>query len=213
MPRTEIVIRAGHGITEKLLAGRQSKRHELEQLTMDIGREIPLGDKRTPGRIADITWHHLRQALLAHGRPNPVRALFELGKAMAAMILRDRKGIAQQAIDPFPCGKYLWAPVLVRQAPLCIENLAGCDLNAKPVGRESETAQPLDQFLLGDNAGTTPGKLGLDPFVNIHRPARVAQHKAAEQTAHRTANDDCAPRARPAQRSASIFSFTRLSYI
>ena len=72
-----------------------------------------------------------------------------------------------------------------------------CD--AEIVGVEAERAQPLDQFVLRDDARAAAGQLALDPLVNIDVPAGPPQQKPAQQAAHRAADDDGAsPRARHA---------------
>ena len=111
-----------------------------------------------------------------------------------AMIVLGRKGIAQQTIDALPGGEHLRAFDLVRQAPLRVDDLAGGDGDAEFVGGEAERAQPLDEFGLGDDAGAAAGQFAAHPLVNIHLPAGPAQQKAAQQAAHRAADDDGAPR-------------------
>ena len=85
------------------------------------------------------------------------------------------------------------------QPSLGIENLAGCNVDAKLVGDEAKPAQPFDQFVLGHDSGTTARQLAIEPFVNIDRPPGPPQQKPAEQAAHRAADDYCALHASPGQ--------------
>ena len=130
------------------------------------------------------------------------------------MIVSWRKGVPQEAIDAFPGRKHLRTIDFMRQASLGIKNLAGCNVNAKLVRREAKSAQPRDKFLLGDDPGAAPGKFGLDPFIDIDRPTGPPQQKAAQQAAHRAADNDCAPRASPGQWfSLDLFVYPFILYM
>ena len=72
VPGTQIVVRTGDRIAQKLLARRQAERHGVEQFAVDRRRKCRLGNERAPGHVAGIERHHLRQTLLAHGRAQAV---------------------------------------------------------------------------------------------------------------------------------------------
>ena len=62
--------------------------------------------------------------------------------------------------------------------------------DAERVGGEAERAQPLDQLVLGNDAGAAAGQFAVHPLVDIDAPAGAAQQQAAEQPTHRAADDD-----------------------
>ncbi len=220
MARTQIVVRARDRIAEELFARRQTERHEFEQLAMNVGRKIGFRDQRAPCRIAGIARHDFRQTLLANGgadavgthqqvgfddfaigkmRPHNIRILGKFGETTPAVIALRRKGIAQQAINPFPRGQHLRTFDLLCQATLRIENLAGCDVDPERVSGEPNSAQPLDQFSLRHDPGAAARQFAVHPFVNIYRPPGPPQQKAAEQAAHRATHNNCALRTSPGQ--------------
>jgi len=207
----QIVIRAGHWIAEQLLARRQSERHVFEQVAMRIARNRTFRDHRAPRAIAGIERHRAGQRLLAHGRARAVGAhqkigldRFAVGKPRQhrngpglvtnepapAVIALGRKGVAQQPVDALPGREHLRAMDLLGQLALGVEDLAGGDVHAERGGLEPQLTQALDQFLLGDDAGTAAGQFALHAFVDIHRPAGPAQHQGAQQAAHRAADDN-----------------------
>ncbi len=130
------------------------------------------------------------------------------------MIALRRKGIAQQAIDALPGGQHLRTLDFVGQPSLRVDNFARGDVDAKIAGSKTEAAQPLDQFILRHNAGAASRQLTVHPLEDIDVPPGLTQQEPAEQAAHRAADDYCAFPAGPGhQCPASIFPFTRLSYI
>src|SRR5262249_17850414 len=128
-----------------------------------------------------------------------VRVLGKPGQAAAAMIMLRRKGVAQQPIDALPGGQHLRAFDFVRQLPLRIDDLARRDVYAEILGRKTKRAQPLDQFVLRDDARAAPGQLAVHPFENVDIPPGPTQQKPAEQAAHRSPDDYCAFSVGPGQ--------------
>ncbi len=53
------------------------------------------------------------------------------------MILRGRKRVAQEAIDPFPRGQHLRTFNLVRQFSVGIDDFPGRDVDPKIIGGEA----------------------------------------------------------------------------
>ena len=88
-------------------------------------------------------------------------------------------------------------------------------MNAKLVRREAESTQPARcSPCCAIDPARRARKLGLDPFVDIDRPTGPRELKAAQQAAHRAADNDCTPRASSGNLfGLGIFSFTHLSYI
>ena len=117
-------------------------------------------------------------------------ALLEIRKPTAAVIALRRKGVAQQPVDALPGGEHLRAFDLSVSAPSRVDDLARAHGDAERVGREAERAQPLDQLVLGNDAGAAAGQFAAHPFVNINAPAGAAQQKAAEQPTHGAADDN-----------------------
>ena len=220
MAGPQIVVRARHRIAEKLLARRQPERHEFEQLAMGGGRNGAFRDQRAPGGIAGIERRRARQGLLAHGgadavgahqqvrmqrfavgkmRRHRIRALGEAGEPASAVIARGRKGVPQQAVHALPGGEHLRAMHLLGQPALPVENLAGGDGDAERVGGEPQPTQPLDELVLGNDAGAAAGQFALHALVDVYVPPGPAQHQRAQQAAHRAADDNRNPRPRPGQ--------------
>src|SRR4030095_1659137 len=128
--------------------------------------------------------------------------------------MRSRKRIAQQAVNPLPRGEHLRTFEFMRQPALCIENFAGCDLNAKVLCSEAEPTQPFDQFPLGDYPGAPAGQLALHTLVDIDVPAGAPQQKPGEQSAHRTADNQCALSVSPGQEiSLDLFVYLFILYM
>jgi quercetin dioxygenase-like cupin family protein len=95
-----------------------------------------------------------------------------------------------------------------------VENLPGRNLNAELIRCETKFTQPCNKCLLRDNTGAASRKLGLDPFIDIHCPTGPLQQKAAQQAAHRAADNDCAPFASPGQWfSPDLFVYPFILYM
>ena len=170
--------------------------------------------------IAGIERRRARQGLLAHGgadavgahqqvrmqrfaggkmRRHRIRALGEAGEPASAVITLGRKGVPQQAVHALPGREHLWAMHLLGQPALPVENLAGGDGDAERVGGEPQPTQPLDELVLGNDAGAAAGQFALHALVDVYVPTGPAQHQRAQQAAHRAADDNRNPRARPGQ--------------
>src|SRR5262249_41693614 len=61
---------------------------------------------------------------------------------------------------------------------------------------EAEAGEGLVHFAMSHDAGAAPGQVHERAFEDVDRPAGPAQVEAAEQPAHRTADDDGAARPR-----------------
>ena len=235
MAGAQIVVRPRHRIAEKLLARRQRERHVFEQFAMDVRRKIALRDQRAPGAVAGIERHDLGQRLLAHRRADAVGADQQIGldrlaigkmrqhrrrrrcskpgKPAAAVIALRRKSVAQQPVDPLPGGEHLRAIELARSAGPRASRILRVVMSTPSASVASPSAaQPLDQFVLRDDAGAAAGQFAVHPLVDIDGPPGAAQQQPAEQAAHRAADDNRA--ASPGQWHAlAIFPLTAICYI
>jgi quercetin dioxygenase-like cupin family protein len=102
----------------------------------------------------------------------------------------------------------------MRQLPFRVENFAGRNVDTKLAGSETQLAQPFDQFVLGHDPRTAPGKFTAHTLVNINCPTGPPQQKAAQQAAHRAANDYCASHVGPSQSvSLDLFVYAFILYM
>ncbi len=210
----QVVAGTGDGIAEALLARRQHEGHIAEQLAVDLGRKCRLGNERAPGDVAGIERRQIRQALLADGGAQAVRAdqqvalsgaavaeprddrafgLREARDSAAAVIVLRRERIAHRAVDPLPGGEHLRAFIGTGERAGGIQDLAGGDRNPE-IGRiDADPAQRLDQVGLRDDAGAAAGKLALHPLEDVDLPAGAAQQQPGQQAAHGAADHQGAP--------------------
>ncbi len=211
MAGTQIVVGAGHRVTQHLLARRQTEGHVTEDIAMHIARHRAFGNQRAPRHIAGIERIAAGRAQAPHGRADTVGAdqeigalaraigknrsdalavLLERSQRSAAMVMRRRKGIAQDAIDPLPGRHHLRAFGLQRHAALGIEHAPFLHRHAKFARAQTEIGQNGENFRLRHDAGAAAGQFAFDLFVNIDLPSGRLQHQPGKQAAHRAADDD-----------------------
>src|SRR6185503_5501168 len=97
--------------------------------------------------------------------------MMTVNKSASAVITLRRKGVAQKPVDALPGREHLRALAFMGEFAARVEDLARRDMHTEPLCREAEIAQPLDQLLLGHDAGAASGQLALDALVNVDAPA------------------------------------------
>ena len=208
-PGAQIAVRPGHRIEQALLAGRQAERHRLEQLAMNRGRNGALGQQRAPRAIAGIERDGVGQALAAHRRAQAVGAdqhvafggraagklrddaRFVLRKRLqraAAMIMRGRKRIAQDAVNALPGGQHLETFDGQRGAAVDVEELSGSRRHTEIARIEPERVEPCDQLGLRHDACAAAVELALHALEYVDCPAAPPQHDGGQKPAHRAAD-------------------------
>ena len=115
------------------------------------------------------------------------------------MIVRGRKGIAQQPVDALPGRRHLRTVETAREFTRAVEDFAAFDANAEFHSCKPKPLQARNQLRLGDNTGAAAGQFALDTLINGDIPAGAPQQQRAQKAAHRAANDNRALAARPGQ--------------
>ena len=80
---------------------------------------------------------------IGKNRPHLALILDELRQSFAAMIMRGRQGVAQQAVKPLPCRRHLRTFDVVRNAPLRIDDLAAGNVDAEFLGGQGAVTPVL----------------------------------------------------------------------
>ena len=210
--RAGVVIVAGNGVAQHLLAVRQAEREPLEQRGVGRRGQRSFVRQAAPGDVARILRPHRRQQRRTDGGAYAVRTdqhvTLRLGapkeaRCHAVPVLPDvfqrpaavdpagGEGGVQQGIQAAPGSQHLRRVALAQHRSIPGEGDAPRHRHAQR-GRRVRPGprQGVHQGRMRDDARPAPGQRRRRPFIHLHVPAGAQQQVGREQPAQRPADDE-----------------------